>query len=325
MKGKGGKILFWSSGIAGILILLAILCVGIKYIFTVRSGETAQIVENLSSTKEPHRLGEKFFRNTLVKIPWGKAFPKSGELLLPAGLQLAGEKKLSLRKLGFGYTLWEAVLPLQGYETGTTQRGISWNLIIPGGKDILLTFPAVTIEKFPLPDSRLAVASAYTPEKKQKKYPFYIGGAAFLLLIIGIIWSLLRKKNSFSPPIPPWEEAKCAISNLVEDVRRGKWKKERASAFLSDILSNYIEKRFSIPSTRLTGHEFLRALEKNSGVLQESQQHFLRKFLESSEMVKFAALPAGDELWERAAKDGELFIEETRPKSGEEQKEKKHE
>lgn len=304
-----------------ILFLAALLAAGIKWYLTAKSSIETSALAPLSASVEKPRLGETFFLKTTLKVPWGRPVPKSSAPLLPAGLQMRGEGELAFRKLAWGYTLYDAVLPLQGYETGKTKGGISWLLTHTGGKDITLSFPAVTIEKLVLKDPVLAMASSYTPPKKRNLYPYFIGGIALLILLAAaMIWYLRRKKHPSYHIIPPWEEARNAISLLVRDVRNGKKKTEKALTYLSDILSSYIEKRFSIRSTHLTSGEFLHELEKNSSILEESHQHFLRKFLESAELVKFAALPAGNDLWEQAAKDAEKFIEETRIKSAKEEK-----
>lgn len=310
-------------GIWGVVILLFLflLAAAVKFVLLERSGAKTVLSAPASCSVEKPRLGEVFYLKGEIKVPWNRFVPESTVPDLPEKLQSPGEGKLLFRGVGWGYTLWEALLPLQGYESGRTKEGVSWSLVRKGEK-ILLSSPPVTIGKFPLQDSLLAMASYYTPPVEKPLYLYITAGAALLLLIVILIVWLTRKKAPVCCHIPPWEEARNAISILVEEVRTGRRKREKAITFLSDILSSYIEKRFSIRSTHLTSGEFLHELEKNSSILQESQQHFLRKFLEKTELVKFAALPAGDELWEQAAKDAGNFIEETRIQPEREEKKK---
>ena len=94
-------------------------------------------------------------------------------------------------------------------------------------------------------------------------------------------------------------------------------------ARLTDLVRGYLEQRFNIPATRRTTPEFLASLDRDDTVLDRDSRIFLREFMESADLVKFARLPAGEGMVENALDRAGALVRGTvpAPEAAEEKKE----
>lgn len=111
--------------------------------------------------------------------------------------------------------------------------------------------------------------------------------------------------------IPPYEEA---MQRLEELKGRKLWQAGQEKEYytiLTDILRNYIDRRFSINAMEMTSSQILSILRKNEETKAVNEQ--LGKILEMADFVKFAKvrpLPDDNEVaYQRAV----AFVEETKP------------
>jgi len=145
-----------------------------------------------------------------------------------------------------------------------------------------------------------------------------IGLGLVVLALIGFfIWRRLQAKKISAaagpPPLPPYEEAMHRL-RLLREASLPSQNQFREFAFtLSEILRNYVGRRYGIEALESTTEEFL---DKAAPLpLSQMQQDWLRKFCESLDPLKYATvgITSGEaELWIRELED---FVERTKPSS----------
>lgn len=129
-----------------------------------------------------------------------------------------------------------------------------------------------------------------------------------LLLLSG--WTLLRRRGSRNPPLPPGEWALRELARVGLPAEATEWGIEQFYTRLSDVLRRYLELRYHLPAPEQTTAEFLEEMRR-SPQLQPEQQAVLRQFLERCDLVKFArAQPSLNECRE-AAEMARAFVEQT--------------
>ena len=111
--------------------------------------------------------------------------------------------------------------------------------------------------------------------------------------------------------VPPYEEAMQRLEELKERKLWQAGQEKEYYTILTDILRNYIDRRFSINAMEMTSSQILSVLRKNEETKAVNEQ--LGKILEMADFVKFAKvrpLPDDNEVaYQRAV----TFIEETKP------------
>ena len=123
---------------------------------------------------------------------------------------------------------------------------------------------------------------------------FFLLVIVFLALALGgfflFRYFYLKKRNKLQAPVvtrPPYAIACERLENLrLKDFPR-EGKIQEYYVELSDIVRRYLEGEFLIKAPEMTTEEFLREL-KQAPSLVASQKSFLREFLDSCDMVKFA-------------------------------------
>lgn len=90
-----------------------------------------------------------------------------------------------------------------------------------------------------------------------------------------------------APPLPPHQRA---LNELEALRQRQLWQQGMAKDYhtaLTDILRNYLEETYHIPSTEMTSDQTLEAFRACPAFSADTEQH-LRQILQTADMVKFA-------------------------------------
>jgi len=136
-----------------------------------------------------------------------------------------------------------------------------------------------------------------------------------VVLTIGLL--LLKKKimpHQKQKELMPWEIALQSIQSLTNTPLLKEGKHAVYYSQLSDIIRQYMEKRFVIKAPEMTTEEFLFSLKKDSQ-LSVTQKRTLEQFLYSCDIVKFArAMPSFKESQESISLARKL-VEETKPQN----------
>lgn len=119
-------------------------------------------------------------------------------------------------------------------------------------------------------------------------------GLAVVAVVVAIVYVIKRLKAhkpiielQVEPPIPPDTRA----LNALEELRRKElWQAGKLKEYytdLTDIVRNYLEEAWDIPSTDMTSDETLEAFA-GSKAYSETNDTKLRQILKTADMVKFA-------------------------------------
>lgn len=152
---------------------------------------------------------------------------------------------------------------------------------------------------------------------KPKPFPWGLVVLAVVaaILVIFLIIKLTKRysKEKVIPPPPPipahilaWKE----LEALVERQKEGQLEPEIFVSEISNVLRRYIERRFNIKAPESTTEEFLNQLTKNGGELQ-AQKEVLARFLEFTDLVKFATKKVEDEDVQQGFDFIKSFIQQT--------------
>lgn len=153
-----------------------------------------------------------------------------------------------------------------------------------------------------------------------------IAGAVLGALIVVVLVFLLWKKRSSrgaTVTIAPHTRALAELAEARQYMEQGQ--SLDYAARVSMIVRQYIEQRFSLPTTRQTTREFFNSLQAlledgnasasvNIGVhLEPYREHreALRHCLEQCDLAKYARKPAGSDEMAHIEENVRLFIEST--------------
>lgn len=166
-------------------------------------------------------------------------------------------------------------------------------------------------------------SAAYRPIKPLIRFPrawteyllWYIGVLLLLVLAALIWWWKKRKKSATEAPekVDTRPAHVIALEKLEKLEMESLWQKGEVKEYhdrVSDIVREYIEKRFGIPALESTSNELLTFMSKTD--IRQRELENLKSILTIADIVKFArGLPTRDqnvEVMERAR----AFIEETK-------------
>jgi hypothetical protein len=146
----------------------------------------------------------------------------------------------------------------------------------------------------------------------------YLIIAAALLLFGGGVWYWRYRKlhpkpeaEKAEPPIPAWEEALSALSELEASDLLATGQVKFYYLRLSEIVKRYLERRFRIAAVDMTTYEIKQNMRKahfENWLYERS-----RDFLESADLVKFAKyIPTSEEI-ENDFASAKYIVEETIP------------
>ena len=111
--------------------------------------------------------------------------------------------------------------------------------------------------------------------------------AGIFILIRFFLRRLKQPRKKIVPAKSPWEVALERLNSLRKQNLPQQGQVKEYYTQLSDIVRRYIEDRFRIRAPEMTTQEFLEYL-KNSEDLTPEHKGFLKDFLNSCDMVKFA-------------------------------------
>ena len=142
-----------------------------------------------------------------------------------------------------------------------------------------------------------------------------IGGVCLVIVTTAIV--VLRRHRALltpalEPELPPHVWALQELDRLHADDLFRHNKVQEFYFRLSDIVRNYIERRFGLMAPERTTEEFLREAHHHT-VLSETHQQLLSDFLTAADMVKFALYRPVAEEGNTAGQAARNFVEETTP------------
>lgn len=305
---------------AFLLIIAVCAVVFFSYLYAVRKDTPVETVgEVIVEPSGEKMLGQKLEVYALFKCPWHR-YPAGADFSPGKGARLVGSPEIEVFKYRLGYCVWKVFAHLKPYRTGMIPKGeltVSFNESSTGRTDdrtAKLEIPSFEVKPIPVEDSKLALAGHINSPAPSYLLVFLtVGGIILVIVIIGIYFAFSRRAAKEDIALTMWGEAVAKIAMLREQLKNGKLDCETCFSHLTDIVRDYLEKRFNLHAPRQTTYEFLRDLEKYNSPLAESHRHFLKEFMTSADLVKFAKLPGDEYLLGNALDKAETLIVETKP------------
>ena len=131
----------------------------------------------------------------------------------------------------------------------------------------------------------------YTFGEIAKVVGIVLGILALVAAVIFVVIRLKRHKPIISIPQAPPLPADVRALNALEDLRQQQlWQQGRVKEYhtqLTDIVRNYLEETYNIPSTEMTSDQTLDAFRSCPAYNEEASSQ-LQQMLQTADMVKFA-------------------------------------
>ena len=273
----------------------------------------------------------KHSRLTAIKeneVPLGSKAQLQLEVTLPVNLPppvcsvdapsgtVAGEVQIRHGRYLWKHNLWIIKCPLFAVKPGAATGG-KITVTVKG------RFPAE--ETFAIPDFVVAPAAKSStrldlagqlPEQAGMLTPELFWGlpGGLVLIVLGFwLWTRWRYgKNSKPDIVPPWVLAELALDRLSMEVESKQMPLSSAFVRLTDVIRKYLEDRYHLPVTSRTTDEFMRDMRESSP-LPETDQPFLRDFLTSADLIKFAKMPPDETGIRHALTGAKELVKHTTP------------
>lgn len=304
-------------------VIILILCLSgvaiyIKYHAVVNDNAPVKFLKSEIIPSDETPLGEVMQAVITIKTPWNKS-PVTSEAKAAEGSQLIGKAQFVKVKNSWGYSTWNIIQKLQSYTVGIIPEGelnVTFSPDKDGKKDALnLKIPEFTsLEIKNVTDKPiLASKEEIKPITQSKAFYFICAGIILLIIIIAILWFIFRKKTAQIRVLTPWERAILALNGLKIEFLRGDITPIKCLLRLTDEVRFYLEERFDIHAPKQTTEEFMAGMENSSSPLSNQDRNFLREFMLSGDMIKFAKYDADKSMIETSIERALLLIAETTP------------
>ena len=265
------------------------------------------------------RLGDLVTASVLLKLPWHRR-PVEAAAEVGKGATMLSDPSIVRQQWGIGYSVWKIAVEMRPYRTGLIPPGkldVKFNRYDEKSTDLGMDFRLPEFNVLPLENAKggeLLVASRLPDPGIAQKKTLWIAGLVILaLLVVAILYCIFRKHKEGPVVLAPWETALLELAELRIGFRQGRIEVETCFVKLTDVVRQYLEKRFRINAPQQTTYEFLAELNKPDGALPENQRPFLREFMTAADLVKFAKLPPDEHTLSVALDKAEALVAETRP------------
>ena len=263
----------------------------------------------------------------VVGLTLAAEYPEDAQVALPAPGAMLGEFLVESQRASPPRLVTGDRLAVEQHITLAPASAGDFTLPVLQANATLADGQLLTLQSTAIPvkvTSLLAEDAGTTPELRDIEEPleapipleWKLGGLLAVVLMAGafVWWKWFREAKvadkPAAPPIPPGQAALARLDALYasELLEAGDY---RAFHFaLSDILREYIERRFSLRAQEQTTDEFLAALP-DQRVFNAEQQLLLQDFLRRSDLVKFAKYAPRAEQSREAAEACRKFVVET--------------
>ena len=140
-----------------------------------------------------------------------------------------------------------------------------------------------------------------------------------IALIVWVITYVIKRYKAKEPIItlpkaPPVPADECALKALENLRIRQLWQQGKVKEYhteLTDILRQYMEKRYGFNSTEMTSDQTLEAFENHGG--SQDSASILRQILQTADMVKFAKSEPQPYEHDLSMSNARQFVNDTKP------------
>ena len=306
-------LLYVLSAPAALIVLVAL--AGFLHAMRLRPDLTQTKPETTAGNEVP--LGGKVDCRVTLTLPLVAPKPEM-VVTPPANTVLGGPVKFTRGRYRWNRCDWTCSCVLRPYKAGPATGG-KMTVVVKG------RFPAES--SFPIPDFVVTPVKAGEGEpvladalpEVPAKHPWRwaaLGMVLAALIAWGIVASLKRSSDAAVPLAPPWERAERDLAQLEADVAGRRTALGTAFVRLTDLVRKYLEERYRLPVTSRTTDEFMREM-RDASPLPDAEQPFLRGFLSSADLIKFAKMPPDETMFRHSAEGARALFRNTAPKAEE--------
>ncbi|MCP4179010.1 MAG: hypothetical protein GY756_14715 [bacterium] len=317
------KYLLVSIGIIIVVFLACLISVYLKYINIEKQNLPAKYGKTVVIPNKEVFLGTTVDYELYFSTPWNKE-PVSAEVTLGKGSQLIGQPVITKNSNRWGYFIWQVKYKIQPFIDGMIPEGslkVDFASENYGTQSLTVKYPSIVSKKILNIDNQLKLAPKMKAEKliSESNILFYSILAAVILIcvIIFLIIYLKRKKKQNLIILTPWALAIQSLNSLNNSFSLHEISPGKCMNMLTDIVREYLESRFNIHAQRQTTAEFLRKMEDRNSPLENQDRNFLKEFMMSADMVKFAKYDASEELISNSIDRASKLVNETTPDEAE--------
>ncbi|HCE43572.1 MAG TPA: hypothetical protein DET40_08490 [Lentisphaeria bacterium] len=318
MNNKIKKYILIVLAVAGFAAIAMFTLSVLKYNQVKNAGvEIKNPVFTLTPSKDI-KLGSTISVDGIIECPWHR-WPVKADVTPGKGSQTAGNPEIKYAGIGWGSWKWNVSDKIQPYQNGNIDEGtvvVELNNPRPSDKQRSLaskipSFESAALETGTSPE--LAVAGSITKKVLSGKLIILLSVIAMLAIVFLFIWLRRKKKNINKTVIPAWDIALMEFGKLRRELKEHRLTPDICIVKLTDIIRNYLEKRFSLHAPTQTTVEFMEDLKRDRSPLKSEDRDFLKDFLTAADLVKFANLPADELVIENAISKAEALVKTTRP------------
>lgn len=309
-------ILYVFSALAALVILIGL--AGVLHAMRLVPDLKQARTETTAGNEVP--LGGKVDCRVTLTLPLVAPKPEMS-VTPPANTVLGGPVKVTRGRYLWNRCEWTLSCVLRSYKAGAATDG-RMSVHVRGRFPAEATFPipdfVVTPVKAGAGEPDLAGAMPKVPAKHPWRW-VVLGIVLAALAAWGVVAWLKRPRAASVPLAPPWERAERDLEKLEADVAGERTALGTAFVRLTDLVRRYLEERYRLPVTSRTTDEFMRDMRDDSP-LPDAEQPFLRDFLSSADLVKFAKMPPDKAMFSRSADGARTLFRNTAAEKTEEVK-----
>lgn len=253
----------------------------------------------------------------------------AGELIIPAdsicgNVEIHNEGKADTSAVTTGRIEINRTLMLQSFDSGVYR--LNPIKYVVGGETIASN--RLVLKVLPVPVDTLETIHDYADisdvDRKLVDYlpDFIVDYGLWILAVIIVlilaawgIWYYLRRKNTGDTveinPVSPYDEAMGGLTTLREEKLCEQGREKEYYTRLTDILRNYLQRRFSINAMEMTSTQILSTLENNDET--RLPKRYMNRVLEIADFVKFAKVRPLPDDNVQAFNSAIQFVEDTKP------------
>ena len=316
------KRIVWILALAPVVVLL-LLGGGVWYLYqrgvSADTPITAMDTVKLTPKGNPD-LGQTVTASLLLKCPWHRR-PVEAQATIGKGARIVSRPVFVKKSRGFGNDVWLVTVKIKPYRTGAIPAGkinIQFNRYNEKTKILGMqeTIPSFIVEPLKLkagdkPELANAVKEVIPPSRT-RLYIIIGSILVIVVLIAAVIISRLARGGDHNK-LTAWDIAFMQLDRIRHSIGEGNADLEGCFVALTDVVRNYLEQRFHLNAPTQTTDEFLEGLSDSESLPEEEHRRFLKDFMTSADLVKFAKLPPSESDLLHTVSKAETLINETRP------------
>jgi len=315
---KSLRVLLVVGIIAFLIFIVSFSIIYVKYKGISKQNIPIKYVKTELQPGEEISLGEPLKVTVILRAPWDK-YPADVQIKPSHGSQLYGAPEIVKEKREWGYTLWKVRFSIQAFSTGLIPEGsftiASYSHSNQNVDTLSLKIPEFKSLEIKNTSDNLNIAGKVPVQKFAEKSKVIFLIIAFIAVVIALILFLLfRRKKSSIRIFSSWEKAIVNLNQLKCDYQSGILNPLKCVSLLTDIVRDYLEERFKIHAPKQTTYEFLSNMESPNSPLNNKDRNFLREFMMSADMIKFAKYDANKDMIESSINRAVQLVTESIPR-----------